>query len=121
MADAVLNRQTSLSGEEVITRAVQFFATAKWRPTTQSARAATFEGRVPIPWFMLLLTILGFMFCIVPGIIMYVMAIKKMRGFQNLVVTTTPMSRGTEVVVTHPPHAKKLARRFLEALPELAP
>jgi hypothetical protein len=120
MADSVLNKQTSLSGEEAITRAVQFFSTENWRATTQSARSATFQGKAPIPWFMLFLTIIGYICCFVPGFIMYIMVIKKLRRFQNLVVTVTPMSRGTEVVVTYPSHAKKLAARFLAALPELS-
>ncbi|HEY5044077.1 MAG TPA: hypothetical protein VIK53_19065 [Verrucomicrobiae bacterium] len=120
MADSILNKQTSLSGEEVITRAVQFFSTESWRTTSQSACAATFEGRPPIPWFMLLLTVIGYICCVIPGIIMYIAVIKKMRRFQNLVVTVTPMSKGTEVTVTHPGHAKKLAQRFLAALPELS-
>jgi hypothetical protein len=119
MADQLLNKQTNLSGEEVVTRAVQFFATAKWRPTSQSARSATFEGKVPIPWFMMLLTVVGFFLCLVPGIIMYIMVIKKLHRFQNLVVTTTPMSRGTEVTVTYPGHARSLAQSFLDALPAL--
>ena len=119
MADSVLTKQTNLSGEEVITRAVQFFSTERWRATTQSARSATFEGKPPIPWFMILFTIIGYCCCVVPGVIMYVMVIKKLRRFQNLVVTATPMSTGTEVVVTYPGHAKKLAGRFLEALPQL--
>ena len=118
MADSVLNKQTHLSGEEVITRAVQFFSTESWRTTSQSARAATFEGRPPIPWFMLLCTIIGYLCCIVPGIIMYIAVIKKMRRFQNLVVTVTPITSATEVVVTYPSHAKKLAERFLASLPE---
>jgi len=120
MADSVLNKQTSLSGEEVITRAVQFFSTESWRTTSQSARNATFEGRPPIPWFMLFFTIIGYLCCVIPGIIMYIMVIKKLRRFQNLVVTTTAMSQGTEVVVTYPSHAKKLAERFLNALPALS-
>jgi hypothetical protein len=120
MADSVLNKQTNLSGEEVITRAVQFFSTESWRATSQSPRAATFEGKPPVPWFMMLLMIVGYICCLVPGIIMKIMVINKMRRFQNLVVTTTPMSRGTEVVVTYPSHAKKLAARFLAALPELS-
>ena len=96
MADQVLQKQTTLAGEEVITRAVQFFSTESWRTTSQAGRAATFEGRPPIPWFMLLCTIIGYLCCIVPGIIMYIMVIKKLRRFQNLVVTTTPMNQGTE-------------------------
>jgi hypothetical protein len=119
MADSVLNKQTTLSGEEVVTRAIQFFSTENWRTTSQSPRAATFEGRPPIPWFMMLMTIVGYFCCLVPGIIMWFMVIKKMRRFQNIVVAVSPMTMGTEVTVTHPDHAKKVAKRFLAALPEL--
>jgi hypothetical protein len=118
MADSVLTKQTNLSGEEVVTRAIQFFSTENWRTTSQSPRAASFEGRPPIPWFMMLLMIVGYICCLVPGIIIKIMVIKKMRRFQNIVVAVSPMNRGTEVTVTHPDHAKKLAGRFLAALPE---
>jgi hypothetical protein len=119
MADSILTKQTSLAGEEVVTRAIQFFSTENWRTTSQSTRNATFEGRPPIPWFMMLLTIVGYCCCIIPGIIVKIMVIKKMRRFQNIVVAVTAMNQGTEVTVTHPDHAKKLAGRFLAALPEL--
>jgi len=119
MADIILNKQTNLSGEEVITRAVQFFSNERWRATTQSARSATFEGRVPVPWFMLLFTVIGYICCIIPGIIMYVAFVRKMRRFQNLVVAARPMSRGTEVTLTCPSHSKGLAGRFFKTLPDL--
>ncbi|MGA3084309.1 MAG: hypothetical protein ABSE95_05890 [Thermodesulfobacteriota bacterium] len=120
MADLVTNGKTSLSAEEVIVRAVQFFSTAKWKATTQSSRTATFEGRPPIPWLMLLLTILGFLACIVPGIIMYIMVIRKMYRFMNLVVTANPIANGTEVSVSHPKYTEKMVTKFLAALPQLA-
>ena len=120
MADSVLTKQTTLPGEEVVTRAVQFFSTESWRTTSQAPRAVTFEGRPPIPWFLMLLMIVGFICCIIPGLIIKIMVIKKMRRFQNMVVTCTPMTAGTEVVVSYPAHAKKLAERFLAALPELS-
>jgi hypothetical protein len=120
MADQVINGKTSLPSEETIVRAVQFFSTEKFRASSQSGRVATFDGRPPIPWGMLLLTILGFMFCIVPGIIMYVMAIKKLRVFQNLVVTANPIAGGTEVSISHPQWAAKSVARFFGALPALA-
>ena len=119
MADSILTKQTSLTGEEVVTRAIQFFSTENWRTTSQSSRAATFEGRPPIPWFMMLLTIIGYCCCIIPGIVIKIMVIKKMRRFQNIVVAVNPMNQGTEVTLTYPDHAKKLAERFLAALPEL--
>ena len=109
--------KTSLPSEEVIVRAVQFFATEKFRVSSQSGRVATFDGRPLIPWGMLLLTVLGFMFCIVPGIIMYIMAIRKLRRFQNLVVTVNPISGGTEVSITHPSWAAGTVKRFVGALP----
>jgi len=119
MADVVAQGQTALTCEEVIVRAVQFFSTENWRPTGQSARTATFQGKPKIPWFMLLLTVLAFLACIVPGIIMYIMVIRKMYRFHNVVVTANPIANGTEVVVQYPPSAEKLARRFLQALPPM--
>jgi hypothetical protein len=68
----------------------------------------------------MLLNVVGYMCCIVPGIVIKIIIVKKMRRFQNIVVAVTPMTTGTEVTVTHPDHAKKLAKRFLAALPELA-
>lgn len=120
MADSVSNVKTSLSAEEVITRAVQFFSTERWRATTQSGRSATFESKPPIPWFMILLTIVGFIFCIVPGIITYIMVVRKMYRFVNLVVTANPIPGGTEVSVTHPRRATRIVNRFLGALPHVA-
>ena len=119
MADLVTNGRTPLSAEEVIVRAIQFFSTAKWKATSQSSRAATFEGRHPIPWFMVLLTIIGFLCCIVPGIIMYIMVIRKMYRFMNLVVTANPIANGTEVSISCPKYAEKMATRFLAALPQM--
>jgi hypothetical protein len=119
MADSIITKQTSLTEEEVITRAIQFFSTENWRTTSQSPRAATFEGHPPIPWFMILMTIVGYACCLVPGIIMWFIVIKKMRRFRNIVVTVAPMTQGTDITVTHPSHAKKLAERFLAALPPL--
>ena len=117
MADLVKQGTTSLGCEDVIAKAVQFFATEKWRPTSQSGRTATFEGKPPIPWFMMLLTIVGFLACVVPGIIMYIMVIRKMYRFHNLVVTAGPISGGSEVVLQYPPAAERLASSFLQALP----
>ena len=117
MADTIANGKTSLSTEEVIVRAVQFFSTEKFKATSQSGRTATFEGRPPIPWGMLFFTMLGFLFFIVPGIIMYFMVIRKMYRFNNLVITASPMSGGgTEVSINYPDFAGKLVPRFLGSL-----
>jgi hypothetical protein len=117
MADVVTQGNTSLNSEEVIVRAVQFFSTENWRPTSQSARTATFQGKPAIPWLMLLLTVVGFVACLIPGVIMYIMVIRKMYRFHNLVVTASPVPGGSEVIVQFPPPAANLAARFLEALP----
>ncbi|MDR3562667.1 MAG: hypothetical protein P4N59_14700 [Negativicutes bacterium] len=119
MADSTLTKQTTLPNEEVITRAVQFFSTASWRTTSQSPRSATFEGRPPIPWSMILLAIIGYACCVVPGIVIQIMVLRKLRRFQNIVVATTALPTGSEVTVTSPAYARKLAERFLAALPQL--
>lgn len=119
MPDTVTSGKTSLPVDEVIVKAVQFFASENWRPTSQAPRTATFQGKPPIPWLYLALTVLGFVACIVPGIIMYIMVIKKMYRFQNLVVTANTIPAGAEVVVQCPKEATKLASRFLAALPPL--
>jgi len=117
MSDKNINSKTTLQGEDVIVKAVQFFSTAKFRATSQSGRVVTFQGMPPIPWFMLLLTVLGFLFCVIPGIIMYVLVIRKLRRFQNLVVSTGPITGGTEVTITYPDWANDLVQAFLRTLP----
>lgn len=118
MANLTISTQTNLSCEEVITRAIQFFTTEKWRATTQSSRSATFEGRPPIPigtiilMFLLLFTVIGFF-------IMYFLVIRKMYRFRNLVVTANPIEKGTEVVITYPGYVKKLVKQFINSLPKL--
>lgn len=119
MQEQVVSIKTSLSAEETIVRAVQFFSTEKWRATSQSSRTVTFEGKPPIPWTLLLLTFLGFALCIVPGVVLYVTLIQKMNRFHNLVVAASPLSGGAEIVVTCPKNAQKLTERFLGTLPPL--
>lgn len=120
MADNIATGRTSLSSEEVIVRAVPFFSTEKFKATSQAGRTATLEGRPPLPWGLLLLTVLGFLVFIVPGILLYVLVIRKRCRFSNLVVTASPMAGGTEVSISSPPWAAKLVTRFLSALPALA-
>ena len=117
MAELVGNVKTSLKGEEIIVRAVQFFTGGKWRTQSQSARIATFAGRPPIPVGMLILTVIGFFFFVLPGIIMYFVVIRKMIQLQNIVVTANPINGGTEVVVKYSKAAIKLVNDFLQSLP----
>jgi hypothetical protein len=120
MQEQVANFRTTLSTEETITRAVQFFSTEKWRATSQSPRTATFEGKPPIPWGLMLLTVLGFILCVVPGVILYVTLVQKIHKFFNLVVTANPFEGGTEVIITYPKPANKLVERFLSTLPPIS-
>jgi hypothetical protein len=60
------------------------------------------------------------MMCLVPGIIMYLLVLRKMYRFYNLVVTANPIEGGTEVSITHPDWASKLVTRFFDALPHPA-
>jgi hypothetical protein len=114
-AGLVLSSRTILPCEEVILRAVQFFTGEKWRTQTQSARIATFQGRPPIPIGSIIVMIL-FIWTILVPIIMYIMIIRKVIRFQNIVVTANPIAQGTEVVVTYPSHARKMASKFLDLL-----
>ena len=119
MSDQIANGRTSIGAEEVIVRAVQYFSSAKWRPSGQSSRTATFQGMPPIPWGLMLLTILGFAACIVPGVICYVLLIQKARRFQNLIVTANPIPGGAEVVVNYPGFASSAVDQFIQTLPHL--
>jgi hypothetical protein len=117
MADKVITATTTLSPEDVVIRAVQFFSGENWRPSSHSGRTATFQGKPPIPWLYLALTIVGLVFCIVPGVIMYIMVIKKLNRFHNLVVTANPAAGETQVTIQCPDAASKLANRFIAGLP----
>lgn len=120
MGNRIRTVQTTLSPEDTIVRAVQFFSNQSWRPSSQTSRSVTFQGKQGIPWFMLLLTFVGFLFCILPGIILYFFVIQKMYGFVNLVITVTPIADHSEVTVSHPSSANGLVRRFTESLPPVA-
>lgn len=117
MADLVETKTTSLGAEEVLVRAVQFFTNENWRAQSQTNRIATFVGVPKVPWLHLLIAILLTLCLIVPGLIYYILVIKKARQLQNIVVTTTPKDTGCEVVVSYPPHAEKLVQSFFAALP----
>jgi hypothetical protein len=119
MSDTVFRFRTAIPPEEVVVRAVQFFSSTKWRPTGQSSRTATFQGMPPIPWTLMLLTVLGFVFCVVPGIICYIFLIQKARQFQNLVVTASPVSGGSDVLINYPIFATDVVSRFTQSLPHL--
>ncbi len=117
MSDLVVTGRTNLGAEEVVVRAVQFFSSAKWRPTGQSGRTATFQGMPQIPWGLMLLTFLAFLCFVVPGIICYFLLIQKLRRFQNLVITANPVAGGCEVVINYPDFAGAAVSQFMQTLP----
>ncbi len=121
MADLVVNRFTTLHPEEVLVRAVQFFTNESWRAQSQTNRVATFVGVPKVPWFQLVLALLLTFCFIIPGLIYYILVIRKTRQLQNLVVTTTPRQAGCDVVVTYPPYAQRYVDSFFGALPNGAP
>jgi len=116
-SDLLATCRTTLTGGEVIVRAVQFFTNERWRPMTQSERIATFMGRPPIPWGLIFLAFIGLFFLILPGLLIYFIVIRRVIRFQNLVVTTSVSNVGTDVTVTYPKYARKLVERFIELLP----
>jgi hypothetical protein len=117
MADLVASTNTTLPPEEVLVRAVQFFTNENWRAQSQTTRIATFVGLPKVPWTHLLLALLLTFCFVVPGLLYYILVIRKARRLQNIVVTTTPDSLGSTVVVTYPAHAQKLLDAFFAALP----
>lgn len=118
MANDIANKHTSLDSDEVMTRAIQWFSNEKWKPTSQSSRALSFEGRMPVPWVHLLFTLIAFACLVIPGIILYILLIKRARKFQNLILTTSPTKEGgCDVTINYPGYAKKFVNRFLDSLP----
>jgi len=57
---------------------------------------------------------------IIPGILMYILVIRRVIRFQNIVVTVSSISTGSDVAITYPKMATKLVDRFVSALPPLA-
>ena len=92
MADQVLNVHVALRSDDVIVRAVQFFTNERWRAQSQSERIATFVGRPKFSYVQLVLAILLTLACVLPGVIYYLLVIRKAFALQNIVVTTTPHS-----------------------------
>ncbi len=107
---------TSLSPEEVIMRSIQFFTGSKWRPQTQSERSATFVGQKPFPVGYLVLALVTLWSLILP-IIFLILAARRTRSFQNIVVTATRSGSSTQVTITHESGSRKIVERFVAALP----
>lgn len=61
--------------------------------------------------------IIGFVFCVIPGLIIYLVLVRRAYRFYNLVVTTTETEMGTQVTIAHPGFATSLVNRYVKALP----
>jgi len=119
MAEHVYSFRTTLTPEDVVVRAVQYFSTTKWRPSGQSGRTATFQGMPPIPWVHMTLMVLAFAACVVPGVVYWFFIVQKLRQFQNLVVAASPIPAGSEVVINYPSFASSIVTEFTQNLPVL--
>ena len=119
MAQLTITAQskTTLAGQEVIIKAIHFFTSERWRTQSQTERGATFVGRPRIPWILIFFTFIAFCFFIIPGIIMYILVIRKAYRFQNIVITTSPIDNATDVSITCSKNAKKIVQQFLLTLP----
>jgi hypothetical protein len=120
MADLVVTKHTTLTADDVLVRAVQFFTNENWRAQSQTNRVATFVGVPKIPCLQIVLAFILTACFVIPGLIYYLLVIRKLRRLQNIVVTTTPNQSGCDAVVTYPPHAQRYVDSFLAALPDSA-
>jgi hypothetical protein len=121
MTPVISNSRTTYCYEDVIVGAMRFFTAEKWRYTTQTARMVAFRGKPRMPWYVVLFVTAGILAFVVPGLVLYMLHVRKNYQFTNIVVTTTPVRGGTEVLIQYPPQAEPLARRFVGALPPLEP
>ena len=112
-----ISMTTTIPPDEVLLRAVHFFANEKFTPTSQSDRAVTFQGKQHVSAVHLILTILGLIFCIVPGLILYFLLIKEAGKLRNIVVSVAPGLNWTTVTVTSEDYASDMVRRFMSGLP----
>jgi len=108
--------KTTFDGQEVIIKAIHFFTNERWRLQSQTDRTAIFVGRPPTPWIFILLTFIAFFFFVIPGIIMYIMVIRKSLRFQNIAVSTNSIFKETNVDITCSKTAKKIVQQFLITL-----
>lgn len=120
MMELAASKKTRSSYEDVIVGAMEFFGAEDWRATDMTARTVVLRGRPPIPWYMLLLMTLGFLAFVVPGVVLYLLQVRKRYWFTSVVVTATPIAGGTEVVIEYAsPAMAPLAERFVGNLPPL--
>lgn len=113
------NYSASLESAEVITKASSFFSQEKWKVTSQTPQSVILQGKPAFPWGMLFLTLIGFVLCLIPGIIMHAKTKKRTRQVFHLIVNATPIPGGSEVTFQYPNEAEALVSQFITTLPVL--
>lgn len=112
------HKKTTLSEEDVIKRAGKFFTDNGWVIREQSENHATvFKGRPPIPLRLIFLTVFGFLFFIIPGVIVYRALVKRVTRFQSILVRVKPVAGNSEVTIIYCKATGKLINKFQNLLP----
>ena len=111
------HKKTTLSEEDVIKRAGQFFTDNGWAIREQFANGATFKGRSSVPLRLIFLTVFGFLFFIIPGVIVYRALVKRVTRFQSILVRVKPVAGNSEVTIIYCKATGKLINKFQNLLP----
>jgi hypothetical protein len=119
MPDLIANVRTARSDTEVIAGARDFFTADNWRETRRGPRTVTFRGRPHIPWYLMVLIAVALLAYVVPGVVLYLICTRHICRFTSIVVTTTPVHGGAEVVIQHAGIATGIASEFIARLPPL--
>ena len=117
MANQTSTITTSAPTEEILVTAVQFFTSERFATSSQTTRNVTFTGKPGFPCGMLILVALGYLFFIIPGLILQFTLVRKLHKLHNLVVTVTPAGAVTEVSISYPSWASSQVKKFMGSLP----
>ena len=111
------HKKTTLSEEDVIKKAGQFFTDNRWAIREQFANGAAFKGRPAIPLRLIFLTMFGFLFFIIPGIIVYRALVKRVTRSQSILLRVKPIAGNSEVTIIYCKATGKLINKFQNLLP----
>ena len=111
------HKKTTLSEEDVIKRAGQFFTDNGWAIREKFANGATFKGRSSVPLRLIFLTVFGFLFFIIPGVIVYRALVKRVTRSQSILVRVKPVAGNSEVTIIYCKATGKLINKFQNLLP----
>lgn len=116
MPDLLVTKTTALKPADVITHAEQFFASEHWQVQSRDDCTASFVGRPRPPFYQMLLTVLFSLCLVVPGVVYYSVAVRKLRRVQSIAVTAKLRGDRSEVMVQYPPGTERLMTDFLADL-----